>query len=121
MTLTIIETKEPKSAEITTPEQVMRTLQEALDLMAEANYLGATGMIAQAEHFDPLFFDLSSGLAGSILQKFSQYQMKLAIIGDFDKYPSKSLKAFIAESNRGNQIFFVDSRGAAIERLTTAS
>ena len=33
--------------------------------------------------------------------------MLLAIIGDFEKYESKSLNDFIFESNKGKQINFV--------------
>jgi len=29
------------------------------------------------------FFDLSTGLAGEILQKFVNYHVKIAIVGDF--------------------------------------
>ena len=56
-------------------------------------------------------------MAGEILQKFSNYRMKLAIIGEFEKYKSKSLKAFITESNRGNLIFFAPDRDATISRI----
>jgi hypothetical protein len=35
------------------------------------------------------------------------YGCKLAIVGEFDKYASNSLNAFILECNRGHQLFFV--------------
>ena len=54
---------------------------------------------------------------GEILQKFSNYRMRLAVVGDFAVHVSSSLKAFIAESNRGAQIAFVADREAALERL----
>ena len=44
------------------------------------------------------FFILSKGLAGEILQKFINYQIKFAIYGDYSKYTSKPLKDFIYES-----------------------
>lgn len=46
-------------------------------------------------------------LAGDILQKFSKYNIKLAIVGDFTKYKSKSLHDFIRKSNKENKIFFL--------------
>ncbi|WP_245598686.1 DUF4180 domain-containing protein [Sporocytophaga myxococcoides] len=64
------------------------------------------------------FFDLSSGLAGEILQKFSNYRIKLAIIGDFTAYPSKSLKDFMYESNKLGNINFVNSREDAQIKLS---
>jgi len=45
------------------------------------------------------------------------YRMKLAIVGDFSRYTSKSLQDFIRESNRGNQVFFTDTVEAALRRL----
>lgn len=99
----------------------IHSLREALDLMAEASYSGAAQMMVQASQLPADFFDLSSGVAGEILQKFAQYGVRLAIIGEFDQYPSQALKAFIAESNRGNQIFFVPDREAAIARLSAAA
>ena len=64
------------------------------------------------------FFDLKSGIAGEILQKFSNYRIRLAIVGDFSKYTNKSLKDFIYESNKGGQINFVDSQLDAINVLS---
>ena len=63
------------------------------------------------------FFDLSSRLAGEILQKFVNYRIKAAIVGDFSGYKSQSLKDFIRESNRGKNFFFVSSRREALEKL----
>ena len=63
-------------------------------------------------------FQLSTKLAGEILQKFVTYAVKLAIVGDFSGYTSKSLQAFIYESNKGKDIFFVPDREAAIEKLS---
>ena len=63
------------------------------------------------------FFDLSTKIAGGILQKLINYKMKLAIIGDFYAYESKALKDFIHECNTGNNIFFVEDEAQAIYSL----
>lgn len=55
------------------------------------------GIILQARHITPDFFDLKTGMAGEVLQKFSYYRMCLAIVGDFSAYGSKSLQEFILE------------------------
>jgi len=65
------------------------------------------------------FFDLSTGLAGGILQKFVSYQMKIAFVGNFSIYQSKSLRDFIYESNKGKDVFFVDSEEQALEKLSS--
>jgi hypothetical protein len=83
--------------------------QDALDMMADARQLGANTVIVHAYQLNAKFFDLKSGVAGDILQKFSNYRMKLAIIGDFSIYQSKSLRDFIFESNKTGRIFFLPS------------
>ena len=63
------------------------------------------------------FFDLKTKLAGDILQKFVNYHVKIAIVGDFSVYTSKSLRDFIYESNKGKTIFFLQDEKQAIEKL----
>lgn len=74
-------------------------------------------IILHENSIHPDFFKLKSGLAGEVLQKFVNYQVKMAIVGDFNKYTSKSLKSFIYESNNGNQFFFVSDITKAVEKL----
>ncbi len=117
MVMIILEENNQKIAEIKSDEIVINTTQDALDLMADAEYYGARSLILMEKDFTPEFFDLSTKVAGEILLKFSNYRVKMAIIGEFEKYKSKSLKAFIGESNRGNQIFFVPDRNTAISKI----
>jgi len=56
-------------------------------------------------------------LAGEILQKFSNYRMKLSVIGDFSGFMSRSLQDLIRESNRTGIITFVGSPEEAFSRL----
>jgi hypothetical protein len=65
------------------------------------------------------FFDLKTKLAGEILQKFTNYQVKLAIVGDFSGYTSKSLKDFIYESNHGRKVFFLSTEEEAVAKLAS--
>jgi len=113
----MIELNQHKIAEVTQSQQVIQNVQDALDLMANASYQGATAILLHEKHVPPTFFDLRTGLAGEILQKYTNYQMKLAIVGEFEKFESKSLRAFIIESNRGNQVFFAPNREAALEKI----
>jgi hypothetical protein len=117
MELNILELKDHKIAEVISDEIVINNARDALDLMASAGYYGARSLILGETNLSPEFFDLRTRVAGEILQKFSNYRIKLAIIGEFERYESKSLKAFIRESNRGNQIFFVPDRDTAITKI----
>lgn len=85
---------------------VIRNTQDALDLMASAS---SDHLILHEHHFEKDFFDLSTRIAGEVLQKFTNYHVKLAIIGDFGKFESKSLKDFIYESNKRGDYLFVGS------------
>ena len=117
MELNILNEKNTIIAEIISDEVVVNTPQDALDLMAESGYYDARSLILMDYHFAPEFFELRTKIAGEILQKFSNYRVKMAIIGEFEKYKSKSLKAFIGESNKGNLIFFVPDRKTAIAKI----
>ncbi len=57
-------------------------------------------------------------MAGELLQKFSNYRVRLVIVGDFSGYTKKSIKDFIFESNNGKQINFLASTTEALERLS---
>lgn len=89
--------------------------QSALDILMSIAYeTGERRFIINKNNIIEDFFDLSSKLAGAILQKLVNYRMKLAIVGDFSHDGSKALNAFIYESNRGNDIFFVESESKAL-------
>jgi hypothetical protein len=117
MNIIIHESDEGKITEIISDEIIIKDTDDALDLMAESRYLDAGKMIIHENQISPSFFDLKTRLAGDILQKFSNYRMQLAIIGDFSKYKSKSFQDFIRECNKGNRIFFVENLNDAIEKL----
>ena len=104
-------------AEVISDKVLIKDSQDALDLMADCNYKGSRRIIIKEHNVISDFFDLKTGVAGEILQKFSNYDVKLAIIGDYSKYSKKSLKDFIFESNKYGRISFVNSVQEAIERL----
>ena len=104
-------------AELIADEVVVNEVQDALDIMANAAYAGAAKLILHEKNITPDFFDLKTRIAGDILQKFSNYNMPLAIVGDFSKYTSKSLRDFIYESNKGGKVNFVGSVDEAKEKL----
>lgn len=95
----------------------INNVDDALDLLGNTAFKGVTKIILNETHITPLFFDLSTGIAGDILQKFSNYNVQLAIVGDFSKYDSKSLADFIRESNKAGRIFFVNTMEEATEKL----
>jgi hypothetical protein len=104
--------------EIISDDIIIHTAQDGLDLLGDAYYQGYDKMILHMKNITPLFFDLKNGLAGEILQKFSNYRVRLVVLGDFSKMDSKSLNDFIRESNNGKLINFLNSKEEAIYRLS---
>ena len=104
-------------AEIITDGVVLKTLEDGLDLLGNVYYQGYDRMILHQANIAPDFFDLKTRIAGEVLQKFSQYRMRLAIVGDFSTVKSRSLTDFIYESNRGRQVNFVATTAQALTRL----
>ena len=118
MEVDIIEINRNNIAVLKSLGVLIQETQDALDLMAEAGYLNSHKIIIKKDQVTPEFFDLKTGIAGEILQKFSTYNVQLAIIGDFSKYNSKSLRDFIFESNKYGRINFVSSFEEAKEKLS---
>jgi hypothetical protein len=104
-------------AELMDENFVVTEVQEMLDLMGDSGANDCYRLILNEKNLHPDFFRLHTGFAGEILQKFSTYGFKLAIIGDFYNYKSKSLQDFIHESNRGNRIFFVENFDIGLSKL----
>lgn len=104
-----------KIAEIITDEIILRTTEDSLALLGNLYYQGFDKIILTEKNISPDFFDLKTKIAGDILQKFAQYKMALAIVGDFSKFKSKSLADFIFESNKGKQINFVNVPAEALK------
>lgn len=108
-------------AVITSNEVLITDGQSALDLLATARYeTDCSALLLPKQTISKDFFRLSTGLAGEVLQKFVNYQMKLAIVGDFSAYPSQNLKDFIYESNQGNTVCFLPTESEALAWLDKA-
>ncbi len=115
MKINILQTDTGPVAQLNSSGQIS-TAQEALELLVDCHYnFGTNKVIAQENHFSKEFYDLKTGLAGDILQKFSNYDGYLSIIGDFNQIESNSLKSFIAESNRMKRIRFVSTKEEAVQ------
>ncbi len=116
-----IETLEKNGQQIAlvhSDEKVILDAQSALDFMMTVQYETNSRFIAlNKEAIAEDFFILSMRIAGEVLQKFINYQMKFAIYGDFTRYDSKALKDFIYECNNGKDLFFVTTKEEAIDML----
>lgn len=103
---------------IDSQEVIIKDVNSANDLIATAFYeYECNKVVISKELIIEEFFDLSTRIAGEILQKFITYKIKIAIYGDFTKYTSNALKDFIRESNNGKDIFFLKNEKECIDKL----
>ncbi|GAB2793168.1 DUF4180 domain-containing protein [Rhabdobacter roseus] len=118
MTIQPHQQNELKIAEVLSEEVILQTADDGLNLLGDLYYQGFDAIILHQQSITPDFFELKNGLAGEVLQKFSNYRMRLAIVGDFSTYTSKSIQDFIHESNKARQVNFVSSTAEALARLS---
>ncbi len=106
-----------KIAEVIADGIIISTADEGSQLLADLYYQGFDIIVIKAEQFHPDFFELRTGLAGEIMQKCSNWRVRLVIIGDFSRVSSKSLRDLIYESNKGKLVNFVGTIKEALERV----
>jgi len=107
MQVRTVQSKIGPIAVVTSDELLIKDLQSALDLIATVSFeTGHSTIILDKSAICEEFFDLKTRLAGEILQKFTNYNLRMGIVGDFSQYTSKSLHDFIYESNGGGRIVF---------------
>lgn len=76
---------------------------DAIDLISICAESGTNLLMISSERLSDDFFRLRTGLAGAILQKFTQYGVRLAVVLGETHLQGKFVD-FLAESNRG-QVF----------------
>lgn len=108
-------------AELLSDDILIATAEDGLDLLGNIYFQGYDRIIIHQKNITPDFFDLKTGIAGEILQKFSTYRVRLAIIGNFADTSSKSLNDFIRESNRTGHINFVASTEEGVKKFLVLS
>lgn len=105
-------------AEMRADSNIITNVGDGADLAGNLYYQNFDCGIIYQENIAPEFFDLKTGIAGEILQKFSNFRLRLLIVGDFSNSTSKSLRDFIVESNKGKLINFTTTRHEAIKLLS---
>ena len=71
----------------------------------------ADRLVIPVSRLSPDFFRLSTGLAGAVLQKCTNYSFRVAIVGDISAHTDRSgpLRDFVYESNKRGDVRFVGS------------
>ncbi|GIJ47080.1 hypothetical protein Val02_39660 [Virgisporangium aliadipatigenens] len=95
-------------------------IDNALDVIGDAFGTGAETVVIPVERLDPAFFDLRTGIAGEMFQKFVNYRLRLVILGDVGAHvaASNAFRDLVRESNRGRHVWFVANRAELAARGT---
>ncbi len=101
----------------------LATERDVTDVIGDV-YLDNPDLLAiPVERFVDDFFRLESGVAGAITQKFVQYGLRLAVLGDVSEHveASAAFAAYVRESNRGRQVWFLADRDELVRKLHDTS
>src|SRR6266851_2229260 len=95
---------------------------DAADLVGAAFETRARLIVIPVARLCDDFFRLASGVAGSVLQKFVNYRLRVVIVGDLSGHVARSetFKDFVEESNRGSAVWFAATPEALEARLLSA-
>ena len=96
---------------------LISTEQDILDLLAQGYDLEQNRLIIHSTELHPDFFNLKSGLLGSIFLKLSNYRVKTAFIVEMKKIESERFHELIYEHRRRQEIRFFEDLASAEQWL----
>ena len=94
---------------------LLSSVDDFLDILGKC--YGYNKLLIYQSNIDPIFFDLSSKLAGDILQKIVQYNIRTAFVVDLNTIKSKYFSQLVNESNSYSEYRFFENREKAEEWL----
>jgi hypothetical protein len=100
----------------------LQTYNDAVELIGKTFENHATLIVIPVECLNDEFFQLKTRIAGELIQKFVQYRRRLVIVGDISGFlaESSALRAFVNESNRGKEVWFLATLEDLNNRLERA-
>ncbi|HYE67618.1 MAG TPA: DUF4180 domain-containing protein [Anaerovoracaceae bacterium] len=101
MSYQVIEKDKTKYISLNHFGNLIRTEADALELLSVCMENETNLLLIPGERLPEDFFQLSTGIAGSILQKFVQYGIKCTVVLDKD-IGNGRFRDLLIESNRGN-------------------
>ncbi|MFC5676883.1 DUF4180 domain-containing protein [Aeromicrobium endophyticum] len=95
----------------------------ATELVGEAIGQRAQIVVVPAERLTDDFFDLATGVAEGITQKFGTYGVRLAVVGDIAERVAAdtALAGWVDQVNHGTQVWFSPTFDAFQARLDRRS
>jgi PadR family transcriptional regulator, regulatory protein AphA len=97
---------------------LLRAAGDYTDVIGACFENGARAVLLYAANLPARFFDLRSGDAGVILQKFRQYRIRLAVVAAPDAPPlSRRFQELLIDEHRGTDFALLPDRAAAVAWL----
>jgi Domain of unknown function (DUF4180) len=90
MQVETIQINQLKIAELLSDEILITNARSGLNLLVDLYYQEFDGIILHEKNIVSDFFDLKTGIAGELLQKFSNYKMRLSIVGDLQNIRARA-------------------------------
>lgn len=81
----------------------LETEQDGLDVIGACLGEGIDRLMLHADSLSEAFFELRTGLAGNLLQKFVNYQIQTAMVIPTDRMLSDRVKEWFSELNKGRE------------------
>jgi hypothetical protein len=98
---------------------LFRNERDAVDIVGSALSARANLVVIPVARLAEGFFSLKTRIAGEMMQKFVNYEIRVAIVGDITRHvaASDALRNFVRETNRGKQVWFVADKAELDSRL----
>ena len=113
MNFRVINIRDKKYVECVSSEVKLKTEQDTLDLIA-ATWENDTGLLMiNGEVLSEDFFNLSTGVAGAMLQKLVNYHVKTAAVIPDELVNNVRFREMALETNKGNHFRILDNREEA--------
>lgn len=91
-----------------------------MDAVAVCFEQGADALLIDRPALPPAFFDLQTGITGELVQKLTQYGVRLACVVPDLNAQSERFQEFARETNRGRWVRFFGTKSEAVGWLTRA-
>lgn len=91
----------------------LKSERDAVDIAGICGEEGTDLVLLHESNLSSDFFDLSTGLAGAALLKWSNYRIRAAVVVSPERIGQGKFYEFALETNRGRQFFVASEREAA--------
>ena len=109
MNYRLVEHAQNTSVECLPGDGLIASENDSLDLVAACGEYQASRLLISAEVLPEEFYNLRTGLAGAVLQKFAQYRVKVVAVLPPERANQGRFGEMVLEANRSNSMFHVFS------------